>query len=178
MMQVSITARHFDLTEGLREHTTERIGRLSKYGVSLLEAHAVLAVEKYRHKAEVTLHGNGFHLTGASESDDMYTSVDMVAQKLEVQVRRQKEKMRSRKHAPDKESVRFDVVSSGSVGKGSESIEIVHSSEMEAPPMSVEDAIIRLEATDEDYLFFTNPISERVNVLLKRKDGNYGVVEV
>lgn len=177
-MQVSITARHFDLTDGLREHTVERIERLSKYGVSLREAHAVLAVEKYRHRAEVTLHGNGFHLTGASESDDMYTSVDMVAQKLETQVRRRKEKMRSRKHAPDKESVRFDVLSSSSVGKGADGIEVVHSGEMEAPPMSVEEAILELERSENDYLFFKNPISERVNVLLKRKDGNYGVVEV
>ncbi len=108
-MQVSITARHFDLTEGLREHTTERIERLSRYGVRLLEAHAVLVVEKYRHKAEITLHGNGFHLTGVSESDDMYTSVDQSAAKLEGQVRKQKDKMVSRKQKGDRPGIPPDI---------------------------------------------------------------------
>lgn len=178
-MQVSITARHFDLTDGLREHTEERLSRLAKYGVALQEAHAVLAVEKYRHKAEVTLHGRGFHLTGVSESDDMYTSVDMVAQKLEGQVRKQKEKMHSRKQKGDREfPARLDVVNSESVGRGAENLEVIQSSEVEVPTMSIEEAILKLEESEDDYFLFTNPITERVNVLLRRKDGHYGVVEV
>ena len=108
-MQVSITARHFDLTEGLKEHTTERIERLSRYGIRLLEAHAVLVVEKYRHKAEITLHGNGFHLTGVSESDDMYTSVDQSTAKLEGQVRRQKDKLVRGKQKGDRQGIPPDI---------------------------------------------------------------------
>jgi putative sigma-54 modulation protein len=102
-MQVSITARHFDLTEGLRAHTEEKLARLAKYGVRLQEAHVVLVVEKHRHRAEVTLHGTGFRLTGMSESADMYSSVDQVAEKLEQQVRKQKGRIQSRKQRGSKE---------------------------------------------------------------------------
>ncbi len=179
-MRISITARHFDLTDGLREHTEERLNRLAKYGVSLLEAHAVLAVEKYRHRADITLHGNGFNLNGVSVSDDMYTSVDQVAQKLEAQVRRQKDKMSSRKQRgePREGPARIEVVSSESIGKGEGHLEVLKSSEIVAPPLSLDEAILKLEQEDTDYLLFKNPISEKVSIVLRRKDGNYGVVEI
>ncbi|MFH1681247.1 MAG: ribosome-associated translation inhibitor RaiA [Candidatus Eisenbacteria bacterium] len=178
-MQVSITARHFDLTEGLRKHAEEKLTRLARYGLPLREAHVVLVVEKHRHKAEVTLHGTGFRLTGASESDDMYSSVDQVAQKLESQVRRHKGKVLSRKQKERRDSgARVQVVSSKSVGKGEESLRVVGSSEEPAPDLTVEEAILRLEEGDEDYLLFMNPVSERLTVVLRRKDGDYGVIEV
>ncbi len=100
-MQISITARHFDLTPGLKEHTQDRLERMTKYGVPLLEAHAVLMVEKYRHNAEVTLHGKGFHIAGHAESEDMYQSVDQACQKLEEQIRRHKDKIQD-KHKGEK----------------------------------------------------------------------------
>ncbi|RPJ41844.1 MAG: ribosome-associated translation inhibitor RaiA [Candidatus Latescibacterota bacterium] len=177
-MQVSITARHFDLTEGLREHTEEKLARLGKYGVDLHEAHVVLVVEKHRHKAEVSLHGTGFHLTGASESGDMYTSVDQVAQKLEAQMRKQKGRLQSRKlKGRGDEFAKVQVLGSG--GPAEEGgLRVLHSGEESAPSMSVEDAIAILDKTNQDYLLFTNPATERLTVLLKRKDGNYGTVEI
>jgi putative sigma-54 modulation protein len=176
-MQVSITARHFDLTEGLRKHTEEKLTRLTKYGVNLQEAHVVLVVEKHRHKAEVSLHGTGFHLAGTSESGDMYTSVDQVSEKLEAQMRKQKGRLLSRKLKGRREdSARVQVL--GPLAEEAGGVRVLHSSEETAPEMTVEEAIGILERGDQDYLLFLNTASERLTVLLKRKDGNYGTVEI
>ncbi|MBM3319318.1 MAG: ribosome-associated translation inhibitor RaiA [Candidatus Eisenbacteria bacterium] len=177
-MQVSITARHFDLTEGLRKHAEEKLERLSKYGLPLQEAHVVLAVEKHRHKAEVTVHGNGFRLTGASESDDMYASVDQAAEKLETQVQRRKGKVLSRKQKGHRgPAPRVQVVSSER-SEEDQSLRVLRSDEETAPSLTVEEAIRRLREAEEDYVLFTNPVSERLTVVLRRKDGDYGVIEV
>ncbi len=96
-MLVKTTARHFDLTPGLREHVEERLDRLKKYAYPILEAHVILSVEKYRHIAEVTLHGDGLTVAGKGESGDMYAAIDDVVEKLEKQVQRHKEKRIGRK---------------------------------------------------------------------------------
>lgn len=98
-MLVKTTARHFDLTPELKEHVEERLGRLNKYGYPLLEAHVILSVEKYRHMAEITVHGDGLDVSGKDESSDMITAIDQVVEKLESQVKRHKEKMISKKNA-------------------------------------------------------------------------------
>jgi putative sigma-54 modulation protein len=178
-MKVSITARHFDLTEGLRKHAEGKLDRLSKYGLPLQEAHIVLAVEKHRHKAEVTVHGNGFRLTGASESDDMYASVDQAAQKLETQVQRRKGKVLSRKQKERRAPApRVQVVSSEGAEEEEENLRVLRSDEEAAPSLTVEEAIRRLREAEEDYVLFMNPVSERLTVVLRRKDGDYGVIEV
>ena len=63
-MRILMTARHFDLTQGLREHAEDRLRKLDKYGVQILESNVVLTVEKYRHIAEIALNGRGFTLNG------------------------------------------------------------------------------------------------------------------
>ena len=96
-MLVKTTARHFDLTPGLREHVEERLDRLKKYAYPILEAHVILSVEKYRHIAEITLHGDGLRVAGRGESADMYAAIDDVVEKLEKQVQRHKGKLMGRK---------------------------------------------------------------------------------
>jgi putative sigma-54 modulation protein len=98
-MLVKTTARHFDLTPGLKGHVEERLGRLKKYAYPILEAHVILSVEKYRHIAEITLHGDGLRVAGKGEAEDMYAAIDDVVGKLEAQVKRHKEKLIGRKSA-------------------------------------------------------------------------------
>jgi putative sigma-54 modulation protein len=98
-MLVKTTARHFELTPELKVHVEERLSRLKKYGYPLLEAHVILSVEKYRHIAEITLHGDGLDVAGRDESADMYAAIDQVVEKLESQVKRHKDKLITKKNA-------------------------------------------------------------------------------
>lgn len=102
-MLIKTTARHFDLTPTLKDHVEERLNRLTKYSYPILEAHVILSVEKYRHTAEITLHGNGADFSGSASATDMYVAVDEVCDKLESQVRRHKERVKDRKKTPREE---------------------------------------------------------------------------
>lgn len=96
-MQITTTARHFELTAALRGHIDERLQKLRRYFDRILKAHVTLTVQKHDHVAEISLHGNGVDFNGHGKSEDMYVSVDLAVEKLERQLKRHKEKIRSHK---------------------------------------------------------------------------------
>jgi putative sigma-54 modulation protein len=96
-MNISSTARHYDLAPALKDYAEEKVVNLKKYFDHIVTAHVIFSLEKYRHKVEITLHVNGKDFVSAEESDDMYMSVDRSVDKLERQLRRHKEKVKGRK---------------------------------------------------------------------------------
>ncbi len=91
-MRVTITGRHFELSDALKEHIEHKLGKLDRYSMRISEAHVTLDVEKYRHKAEVIMHVNHSVMTAKEESADMYVSVDSAIDKIERMLRRYKTK--------------------------------------------------------------------------------------
>jgi putative sigma-54 modulation protein len=96
-MNISSTARHYDLAPALKDYAEEKVLNLKKYFDHIVTAHVIFSLEKYRHKVEVNLHVNGKDFISTEESDDMYSSVDRCVDKLERQLRRHKEKTKRRK---------------------------------------------------------------------------------
>jgi len=96
-MNISSTARHYDLAPALKDYAEEKVINLKKYFDHIVTAHLIFSLEKYRHKVEITLHVNGKDFVSTEESDDMYMSVDRSVDKLERQLRRHKEKVKGRK---------------------------------------------------------------------------------
>lgn len=96
-MNISTTARHYDLPPGLKDYAESKVQHLKRYFDHIVNAHVVFSLEKYRHKVEITLHVNGRDFVGIEESDDMYVSVDRSIDKLERQLRRHKDKIKRRK---------------------------------------------------------------------------------
>lgn len=94
-MRVTITGRHFELTDALKARIEEKLAKLQRFSLKISEAHVTLAVEKYRHKAEIVLHVNHSVMTSKEESEDMYASVDASIDKLQRMLRKYKTK-----HAP------------------------------------------------------------------------------
>jgi putative sigma-54 modulation protein len=101
MMNVNVTARHFHLSDDVKEHAIQRVNKIEKYGHALLDAHVVLEVEKYRNIAEVSVHGNKSVYTGKAESDDMIVSIDAACDKVGKQIKKHFDKVRSRKGEPE-----------------------------------------------------------------------------
>ncbi|MCK5406302.1 MAG: ribosome-associated translation inhibitor RaiA [Candidatus Krumholzibacteria bacterium] len=108
-MNISTTSRHYELPAALRDYAEGKVQNLKKYFDHIVNARLIFTLEKYRHKVEITLHVNGKDFVGIEESDDMYVSVDRSVEKLERQLKKHKEKIRSRKSY---QSV-SDVISSG-----------------------------------------------------------------
>lgn len=96
-MNISTTARHYELPPALKDYAEGKVQHLKKYFDHIVNANLVFSLEKYRHKVEISLHVNGRDFVGAEESDDMYTSVDRTIEKLERQLKRHKEKIKRRK---------------------------------------------------------------------------------
>jgi putative sigma-54 modulation protein len=96
-MNISTTARHYDLPPALKDYAEGKVQHLKRYFDHIVNANLVFSLEKYRHKVEITLHVNGRDFIGAEESEDMYTSVDRTIEKLERQLKRHKDKIKRRK---------------------------------------------------------------------------------
>jgi putative sigma-54 modulation protein len=96
-MRIDITARHFELTKALQDHVRERLGTLVKYFESIIHAHVILSVEKYRHITEITMKISRLTMASREESDNMYSSIDGAVEKLERQVKRYKQKLKNHK---------------------------------------------------------------------------------
>ena len=97
-MNITTTARHYDLTPALKDYAESKVLNLKKYFDHIVNVHIIFSLEKYRQRVELTLHVNGKDMVGRAESEDMYLSVDRAVDKLEEQLKRHHDRVRSRKH--------------------------------------------------------------------------------
>jgi putative sigma-54 modulation protein len=178
-MQITVTGRHFEITEALRQHLENKIRKLDRYLDGITDVHVVLSVEKHRHMAEITLQStNGNSIRGLEETHDMYLAVDTVIENVEKQIRRQqKRKGANRKsRVVTKES---DL--SAEEGAAQEPLEqqpkVIRSKRFAIKPMSIDEAAMQMGLSNDDFLAFLNAETEQMNVMYKRRDGNYGLIE-
>jgi putative sigma-54 modulation protein len=176
-MDISVTFRHMQPTESLKTYAEEKVSKIKKYLDFPLEAHVVLSVEKFRHIADVTLSVNGTWIKGIEETDDMYSAIDQVMDKLEKQVKKYLSKIRNRRTENRKSEEPLGVEETEedvAFGLEGPSIEV---EKMIAKPMDPEEAAMQLSTSQQDFIVFRNSRSEEINVIYKRKDGNLGLIE-
>jgi len=177
-MQVNITFRNMFATDALRNHVEEKLRKVvDKYLDKVTEAHVTLSLERYLHHADINLHAGIFHVRGKEKSEDMYASIDMAVDKIEKQLKKYKERLKSHKpgnngRAPVR--VRHAVLAAHE-GEPLGS-QIIRSNEFLAKPMSVEEAVMQMDLLNNDFLVFTRPDTSEVSVVYRRKDGNYGLI--
>ena len=181
-MQLSVTFRHMEPSDALKDYALDKLSRLEKYLDSVIEANVVLSVEKFRHIADVTILSDGLKINGQEQTEDMYSALDMVADKLERQVKRYRQKIKRRKDRKSitAKEVRIDVIAPEPFEDESESEgspQVIRAEQIFAKPMDVDEAVMQLELASETFLVFTNADTEKINVLYRRDDGNYGLLE-
>ena len=96
-MRIEITSKSMELTDGLREHVEKRLLKIKRYFDGVIDCHVVVKVERFIHRFEITLHGQGFDFFSEGHAEDIYAAFDTAAEKMERQVRKMKEKMRGRR---------------------------------------------------------------------------------
>jgi len=179
-MQILVTFRHVDPTAPLRSYAEEKLERVKKYLRRPVEAHVILSVSKERHVAEITLKADHHTLFAEETTQDLYSAIDLAVDKLEHQAQKLHERRQSHKggaaRAVDASEVTTSILAADRRGPGGEP-EVIRTQRIPAKPMSVEEAVAQLAATNDEFLVFTNASNERVAVLYRRKDGNYGLIE-
>ena len=178
-MNINVVFRHMETTEALKQYAIEKVSKIKKYIDAPIEVHVVLSVEKFRHIAEVTFSINGFVVKGQEETEDMYAAIDMVMDKIERQVRKYKDRLKNKRgagSAGEKMRVKMDVVSVDH--NLTDTIpQVIKSTNFSIKPMSVDEAIMQMNLIDNDFLVYRNDSNNEVNVIYRRKDGNYGLIE-
>lgn len=170
-MQLIITGRHFDITEGIKDHIKEKVVKFEKYLTKTIEVHVILSIERERQLAEIILNSSDVKLLGKEESGDMYSSVDAAASKIEHQLRDRKERLKHHKRKPLKEDEKLLKVDE-------ESPLIIEDKRNLDKLMSPEEAILELGAQEVKFIVFKDRNDNKRKVLYKRHDNNYGLIVI
>ncbi|HOD15990.1 MAG TPA: ribosome-associated translation inhibitor RaiA [Spirochaetota bacterium] len=112
-MNITVTGRHLNVSDNLRDYAEKKITKLEKYFNQLIDAHVILTVEKLDHISEVVMNGDGVQFHGREKAADLYSAIDLLIEKMEKQIRRFKEKHQMHKGPVKAENVSFDYTSSG-----------------------------------------------------------------
>ena len=176
-MKITTTSRHYELTPALKQYAESKIENLKTYFDNIASAHIIFSLEKYRHSVEVTLHVNGRDLVGREISEDMFVSVDRVAEKLERQIVKYKGK-RSNKKPRKRPQTEVDVPPEESDEHVEvQENEVIPADPVEFPQMTMGEAVSSLIENGKGFSIFSNSTTKRVNVLYKREDGTIGLIE-
>lgn len=176
-MEITVTFRHMEPSESLKTYAEEKISKIKKYLYSPMEAHVVLGVEKFRHMADVTLRVDGTMIKGVEETEDMYSAIDQVMDKLETQVKKYRSKSRERRAENIKGEGNLEDEATRESAGGSLEEPVIEVEKLVAKPMDPEEAAMQFVMSQQDFLVFRNSRSLDINVLYKRRDGNLGLIE-
>jgi len=176
-MTIHFTCRQTRLTPALRQFAEEKLARLERYLDKDREVHMVLTVEKHRHQAEMTINSARRHFGSAAITDDLYTAIGLVLDKMGKQLRRDKRRRTaSRRHDP--RPVREAALDSqDGNGAGTESQRRILKEGVRSEPMTVDQAADHLVASENPFLVFRNTESGQMNVLYRRSDGDLALIE-
>jgi len=170
-MNIIINGRHLDLTPALKNYAEEKIKKFERYSSNITDAVVTLSIEKYRHKAEALLKANGVMIQAEGVTGEIYSSIDEVVEKLEKQVKKYKEKLVSHRKGEGKSSEPASQKPSQETGV------IIKKKRFDMKPMDPDEAVMQMELLDKDFFVFTNKLSGDVNVVYRRRDGNFGLIE-
>ena len=174
-MQTSVTFKNLDPSEHLKSYAMDKLDRFDRLLDNPAEANVVLSVEKFRHIAEININGDRLNINGKEEINDMYSAIDMVMDKLEKQIKKGKQKIREHRTGYKGRSKGKAEIETEAVEDDSE--KQVKVKYIEYKPMDVEEAVMQMELVNGKFLVFTDARTGKVNVLYRRKDGHYGLIQ-
>lgn len=172
-MKVNIYGKNMQLTEALKEATIKKVKRLDKFFQQDVEAKVVLSIERKDQKVEVTIPFNGRIARVEEFSDDMYNSIDEAVESLEQQLRKYKTKLQDKRQSS--ESIKFENFEP--LEEEETEFKVVKTKRFAIKPMNIEEAVLQMDLLKHNFFVFLNADSEEVNVVYKRKDNNYGLIE-
>lgn len=173
-MRFIISGKNIEVTEGLRSAVESKLSKLDKFFAEDTEIFVTLSVKHNRQKIEVTIPMKGQVIRAEQDSTDMYVSVDLVVDIIERQIRRYKTKLMNQKLAGSEFKKEFFETEEDTTD---EEIRVIRSKKFAIKPMDVEEACVQMELIGHTFFVFRNADTFEVNVVYKRKDGTFGLIE-
>lgn len=192
-MHVTVTGRNIDLTPALKDYLIDKLQRAQKHFDHDLDCKALLSVAKNpsiarSQTAEVTVQVNGQIIRGEESTENMYASIDLVADKIERQLRKYKTRYFQKGKAKERKAKKLEPVDVSAVLDTDEEVDkeiekeegapsIVRSKKFALKPMTPEEACKHMDLLGHDFFMFVNSDSNQVSTVYHRRDGNYGLIE-
>ncbi len=173
-MKVKVSGRNLEVTDALKNSVIAKLERFGKYFKNDIEAKATLSVQKNRQIVEITIPINGTLLRAEESTMDMYASIDKAIDKLYKQMEKHKTRLEKRYHGHD--TIRFEQIPNIPDDENQEK-KIVKTKRFAIKPMDAEEAVLQMDLVGHNFFVFTNAETDEVNVVYKRKDGQYGLIE-
>lgn len=178
-MNVSVSGKNVQVTPALREHAERRISKVQKYfdDGRPLRADVVLSTEREHHIAEVTIQVGSLLVRGVAKTDDMYVSIDSAVDRIARQVRKYKTRINRKLQDATRAAQAAAEPAVEERDAEAEEPRVVRVKRFAFKPMTVDEAILQMELLGHDFFVFTDAETDEVNVLYRRRDGNYGLIE-
>lgn len=174
-MNFIISGKNIEVTPGLKDSVINKLGKLERYFTPDTEIIVTLSVEKERQKIEVTIPVKGDIIRSEQTSTDMYVSIDLVEEVIERQLRKYKNKLIARHQEGG--TFKQEFFEEEPAIDSNDEIQIVRTKKFGIKPMFPEDACVQMELLGHDFFVFSNAETEEVNVVYKRKNGTFGLIE-
>ena len=176
-MKYNVIARNIELTKGLENAVLSKVVKLDKYFSEDAEAQITLSVEKQRHIIEITIPFNGQILRAEVVSDDMYAIIDDAVNIIEKQVTRFKSKLRTKHRTIDTSTLNPLFINQINMDEEDVPLRIDRKKKFAIKPMDEEEAVMQMELLGHNFFVYLDAHSEEVNVVYKRRNGTYGLIE-
>lgn len=179
-MNINFTFKNFEASEHLKKYARRRFEKLSRFlgKTEQIEMGVILSVEKFRHKIEAQITGPTTNISGMEQTEDMYSTIDMLLDKLEAQVKKQGERLReNRRTAGQNKAITMEVFNYAPGARNDERQITESDSFFNRKPIFADEAAILMEERGFDFLTFINAENERINVVFRRKKGGFGLID-
>ena len=176
-MKFNVHGKKIEVTDSIKNYIEEKIGKLNKYfeNPDEITATALIKLRGNDQVVEVTINANSYILRGEEQHKDLYAAIDKVSDKIERQIRKNKTRMSKK---VGKESLKDFVFNFEELEDNTSKNDIVKRKVIESKPMNEEEAILQMELLGHEFFVFKNSETNRINVLYKRNDSNYGILEI
>lgn len=174
-MKFEYTGRHIEVTPALKKHVENHFSKVEHIFNDSTKAHVIIEVDKGKHYAEIVLKWKDRVFTAEAISTDMYQALTKTIGKLEKQALKQKNKVIDKHHKAKKASKIDPKINE--VEPSPDSPRIIHTKKYQVKPMTEEEAILLLKTDENQFLVYRDAVSQKVSVIYKRKDGNYGLIQ-
>lgn len=173
-MKFIITGKKIEVTEGIKDKIYKKLGKLEKFFKDEPQVKVTVSAVKDRHTIEVTIFSKGVMYRAEETDADLYACIDTVVDVIERQMRRHKTHLEKKLK---KEAFEAPYVSSAPAPAEEEEYKVVKVKKFAFKPMDVEEAILQMNMLGHEFFVFNNAENGEINIVYKRKDGNYGLIE-
>jgi putative sigma-54 modulation protein len=176
-MQISVTFKNLDPSDHLKSYVQNKLNKLDKLLDNPAEANVVLSVEKIRHIAEIKITGDRLSINCREKTGDMYSSIDMALDKLEKQIKKNKQKIKRHRQGTRSEPMQNQDFPENISPPPMDHEPQIRIQNIDFKPMDVEEASLQMDLVSDNFIVFTNSRTNSVNVIYRRKDGDFGLIQ-